>query len=54
MVGTALFGITMFTDDVFNMFTNEQGSPPLFDRFGVSREKLAYMIHSTSDPLSVN
>ncbi|WP_462405718.1 Na+/H+ antiporter NhaC family protein [Gracilibacillus sp. Marseille-QA3620] len=52
-MGTALFGMTMFPDDVFNMFTNGQVSRPLFDRFGISREKLAYMIHSTSDPLCV-
>ena len=52
-MGTAFFGMTMFPDDVFNMFTNGQVSRPLFDRFGVSREKLAYMIHSTSDPLCV-
>ena len=46
-MGTAFFGMTMFPDDVFNMFTNGQVSVHYLTRFGVSREKLAYIVHST-------
>lgn len=52
-LSTTAFGMTLFPDDVFNMFTNSQVSRPLFDRFGIPRAKLAYMVHSTSDPLCV-
>ncbi|MGL4523669.1 MAG: Na+/H+ antiporter NhaC family protein, partial [Bacilli bacterium] len=46
-------GLTLFPDDVFNMFSTGQLAKPLADGNGISRQKVAYFLHSTSDPLCV-
>ncbi|MFS0780562.1 Na+/H+ antiporter NhaC family protein [Bacillus sp. 1P06AnD] len=50
---TATCGISLFPDDVFNMFVTSQITGPVLDHAKVPRTKLAYMIHSTSDPTCV-
>ncbi|MGL4820275.1 MAG: Na+/H+ antiporter NhaC family protein, partial [Bacilli bacterium] len=46
-------GLTIFPDDVFNMFVTGQVGRPIADARGISRTKLAYFLHTTSDPLCV-
>lgn len=46
-------GIIIFIDDYFNALTVGQIARPLTDKFKVSREKLAYLIDSTSAPVCV-
>lgn len=50
---TAAVSLTLFPDDVFNMFTVGQIAQPIFDSFGIARQKLAYIIHTVSDSLCV-
>lgn len=50
---TATCGVTLFPDDVFNMFVTSQINGPVMDHAKVPRTKLAYIIHSTSDPTCV-
>ncbi|WP_050616055.1 Na+/H+ antiporter NhaC family protein [Bacillus testis] len=50
---TATCGISLFPDDVFNMFVTSQVAGPVIDHAKVPRTKLAYIIHSTSDPTCV-
>lgn len=50
---TTTCGISLFPDDVFNMFATSQITGPIIDHAKVPRTKLAYMIHSTSDPTCV-
>ena len=50
---TATCGISLFPDDVFNMFVTSQITGPVIDHAKVPRTKLAYLIHSTSDPTCV-
>ena len=50
---TATCGISLFPDDVFNMFVTSQITTPVIDHTKVPRTKLAYIIHSTSDPTCV-
>lgn len=45
---TWLIGILIFFDDYFNALTNGAVMRPISDRFGVSREKLSYIIDSTA------
>lgn len=46
-------GIIIFIDDYFNALTVGEISRPLVDQYKVSREKLAYIIDSTSAPVCV-
>lgn len=46
-------GILIFIDDYFNALTVGEISRPLIDQHKVSREKLAYIIDSTSAPVCV-
>ena len=49
----AVLGIIIFIDDYFNALAVGQVSRPVTDRHRVSRAKLAYIIDSTSAPVSV-
>ncbi|MCA5891902.1 Na+/H+ antiporter NhaC family protein [Isoptericola sp. NEAU-Y5] len=49
----AVLGIIIFIDDYFNALAVGQVSRPVTDRQQVSRAKLAYIIDSTSAPVSV-
>lgn len=46
-------GVIIFIDDYFNALTVGEIARPLTDRYHVSREKLAYIIDSTSAPVCV-
>lgn len=48
-----LLGLGIFIDDYFNSLTIGQVSRPITDRKNVSRAKLAYLIDSTSAPVTV-
>lgn len=50
---TTLFGIIVFFDDYFNALTVGSVMRPVTDRMKVSREKLAYIVDSTSAPMSL-
>ncbi|WP_026801346.1 Na+/H+ antiporter NhaC family protein [Pontibacillus halophilus] len=49
----AFLGIVIFIDDYFNSLAVGQVARPLTDRYKVSRAKLAYIIDSTSAPITV-
>ncbi|MDH4072787.1 MAG: sodium:proton antiporter [Gammaproteobacteria bacterium] len=46
-------GILMFVDDYLNSIAVGSAMRSLTDRFGISREKLAYVVDSTAAPISV-
>lgn len=50
---TVLLGFIIFIDDYFNSLAVGQIARPLTDRHKVSRAKLAYLIDSTSSPVTV-
>lgn len=50
---TILLGAVIFIDDYFNALMVGNVARPVTDRFGISREKLAYCIDSTSAPICV-
>lgn len=50
---TVLLGFIIFIDDYFSSLAVGQISRPLTDRHNVSRAKLAYLIDSTSSPVTV-
>ena len=45
---TWLIGLLIFFDDYFNALTNGAIMRPISDKFGISREKLSYIIDSTA------
>ncbi|WP_066506902.1 Na+/H+ antiporter NhaC family protein [Abyssisolibacter fermentans] len=47
-----LLGVFLFIDGTSSIVISGVASKPLFDRFDVSREKLAYIIDSTSSPIA--
>lgn len=49
----ALLGVIIFIDDYFNALAVGQVAKPVTDRYHVSRAKLAYIIDSTSAPITV-
>ncbi|MFB1051174.1 Na+/H+ antiporter NhaC family protein [Paraliobacillus sp. JSM ZJ581] len=49
----SVLGILIFIDDYFNSLAVGQVARPVTDRFKVSRAKLAYIIDSTSAPITV-
>jgi len=53
MVLPAVLGVVIFIDDYFNALAVGQISRPVTDQHRVSRAKLAYIIDSTSAPVSV-
>ncbi|KNE19095.1 Na+/H+ antiporter NhaC family protein [Virgibacillus pantothenticus] len=50
---TVLFGVIIFVDDYFNSLTVGQIAKPVTDKQRISRAKLAYLVDSTSAPVSV-
>lgn len=50
---TALTGMMVFIDTNLSIFTSAFVGKPLFDRFKLSRARLAYLIDSTCAPVSV-
>lgn len=50
---TSFLGILIFIDDGFNSLTVGNVMRPVTDRFGVSREKLAYIIDATAAPVCI-
>ncbi|GAA3701994.1 Na+/H+ antiporter NhaC family protein [Zhihengliuella alba] len=53
MILPAVLGIVIFIDDYFNALAVGQISRPVTDQHRVSRAKLAYIVDSTSAPVSV-
>ena len=49
---TALMGTAVFFDDYANSVVVGASARPLTDRFGISREKLAYIVDSTAAPVA--
>ncbi|CQR46552.1 Malate-2H(+)/Na(+)-lactate antiporter [Paraliobacillus sp. PM-2] len=49
----SVLGILIFIDDYFNSLAVGQVARPVTDRFKISRAKLAYIIDSTSAPITV-
>jgi Na+/H+ antiporter NhaC len=47
-LATWVIGIIIFFDDYFNALTNGAVMRPISDKYGVSREKLSYIIDSTA------
>ena len=52
-VCTALLGCLIFIDDYFNCLTVGTVMRPITDRYGVSREKLSYLIDATAAPVCI-
>ncbi len=52
MVGTWIGGMLVFFDDYANCLVVGNAMAPLADRFGVSRQKLAYLVDSTAAPIA--
>ncbi len=50
---TAILGVLIFVDDYFNCLTVGTVMRPVTDKFGVSREKLAWIIDSTAAPICI-
>ncbi len=52
-IATAILGFLVFIDDGFNCLTVGTVMRPVFDRFHISREKLAYIVDSTAAPICI-
>lgn len=52
-IATVLLGILLFIDDYFNCLTVGSVMRPITVRYGVTREKLAYLIDSTAAPICI-
>ncbi len=52
-LATILLGILIFIDDYFNCLTVGSVMKPVTDKYGVSKEKLAYLIDSTAAPVCI-
>ena len=52
-LAAALLGIIIFIDDGFNCLTVGTVMRPVFDRFRISREKLAYLLDATAAPVCI-
>ena len=50
---TVLLGVMIFIDDYFNCLTVGSVMKPVSDKFGVSKEKLAYLIDATAAPICI-
>jgi Na+/H+ antiporter NhaC len=53
ILATWFLGLLMFVDDYLNSLAVGSSMRDVTDRFGVSREKLAYVVDSTAAPVSV-
>jgi Na+/H+ antiporter NhaC len=51
-IATFLLGLAIFFDDYANTLVVGTTMRPIADRFGVSREKLAYLVDSTAAPVA--
>lgn len=52
-VATICLGILIFIDDYFNCLTVGSVMKPVTDKYGVSKEKLSYLIDSTAAPVCI-
>ena len=52
-IATICLGILIFIDDYFNCLTVGSVMKPVTDKYGVSKEKLAYLIDSTAAPICI-
>ncbi len=52
-VATIVLGIFIFIDDYFNCLTVGSVMRPMTDKYGLSKEKLAYLIDSTAAPICI-
>lgn len=52
-IATIVLGILIFIDDYFNCLTVGSVMKPVTDKYGVSKEKLAYLIDSTAAPICI-
>ena len=52
-VATVLLGVLIFIDDYFNCLTVGSVMKPVSDKFGVSKEKLSYLIDATAAPICI-
>ena len=52
-IATVLLGLILFIDDYFNCLTVGSVMQPITVRYGVTREKLAYLIDSTAAPVCI-
>lgn len=52
-LSTIFLGVLIFIDDYFNCLTVGSVMKPVTKKFGVSREKLAYLIDSTAAPICI-
>ena len=52
-IATILLGIVIFIDDYFNCLTVGSVMRPVTDKYGLSKEKLAYLIDSTAAPICI-
>lgn len=50
-LATAIFGLAIFFEDYFNALTVGSVMRPITDKLKISREKLAYIVDSTSAPI---
>nr|WP_298249919.1 Na+/H+ antiporter NhaC family protein [uncultured Halomonas sp.] len=53
LLSTATLGVLIFIDDYLNALATSAAMKRLTDRFGVSREKLAYIVDSTAAPICI-
>jgi len=51
-IATALMGLIYFIDDYSNAVIVGSSMRPVTDRFGISREKLAFLVDATSAPIT--
>ena len=49
----SIIGTSIFTDTNLSMFTAGISSQSLFDKYGLSRARLAYLLDSTCSPVSI-
>ena len=52
-LAAVLLGVVIFIDDYFNCLTIGATMGPVFDKYKVSREKLAYLIDATAAPICI-
>jgi len=52
-IATAILGVLIFIDDGFNCLTVGTIMRPIFDKFHISREKLAYIVDATAAPVCI-
>ncbi len=52
-IATIVLGIFIFIDDYFNCLTVGSVMRPMTDKYGLSKEKLAYLIDSTAAPICI-